>query len=361
MEVSENDFVWGGEPASLIKFKDVTWYKKKENLLKEEIREAKKYFDIAGALLVVLDYDGSVVMVNKKVCEILGYEQGEILGKNWFDNFFPLSIREEMKDKYHKVNGGSLEFEVCEELPLLTKNGEERFITWHCSLLKDSRGNIEGTLLSGEDVTHVVHARNELKKNHERLNMAFEGIIKVLSRTMALRDPYTAGHQERVSQLACAIADKLKLDAKTIEAIRMAALVHDIGKIAVPAEILVKPSSLSEIEFTLIKSHPKTAYDILSKIEFPWPIAEIVLQHHERLDGSGYPQGLKGEEILLEARILAVADVVEAMSSHRPYRPALGLEEAVRELLQGRGKIYDQKVVDACVELIKSGEFSFQE
>jgi len=177
---------------------------------------------------------------------------------------------------------------------------------------------------------------------------------------MALRDPYTAGHQERVSQLACAIAKKLGLDKKQIEAVRLASLVHDIGKIAVPVEILTKASSLSDLEFAFIKAHPKTAYDILSNIEFPWPIAEIVLQHHERLDGSGYPQGLKGDQILLEARILAVADVVEAMSSHRPYRPALSLDEAVKELLRGRGKIYDPEVVGACVELISSGEFTFQ-
>ncbi|MCD6182758.1 MAG: PAS domain S-box protein [Thermovirga sp.] len=360
VEISEKDFVWDEEPVSLIKFKDVTWHKRKESVLKKELEDARKYFDIAGTLLVVLDNDGNVLMANKKVCEILGCERDEILGKNWFDSFFPQSIKEKMKEKHHQINNGELDLEVCKELPLFTRNGEKRLISWHCSLLKDSRGNVIGTLLSGEDVTDIVRARTELEMSHEKLNMAFEGIIKVLNRTMALRDPYTAGHQERVSQLACAIAKKLGLDKKRIEAVRLASLVHDIGKIAVPVEILTKTSSLSEIEFAFIKVHPKIAYDILSKIEFPWPIAEIVLQHHERLDGSGYPQGLKGDQILLEARILAVADVVEAMSSHRPYRPALSLDEAIKELLCGRGKIYDPEVVDACVELISSGEFAFQ-
>jgi len=362
VEISEKDFVWDEEPVSLIKFKDVTWYRRKESVLKKELEDARKYFDIAGVLLVVLDDDDNAVMVNQKTCEILGYVQDEILGKNWFDSFFPQSIKEDMKKKkkHYQVNNGQLELEVCKEVPLFTKSGEKRLISWHCSLLKDSRGHVIGTLLSGEDVTDIVRARTELEVSHKKLNMAFEGIIKVLNRTMALRDPYTAGHQERVSQLACAIAKKLGLDKKRIEAVRLASLVHDIGKIAVPVEILTKTSSLSEIEFAFIKVHPKIAYDILSKIEFPWPIAEIVLQHHERLDGSGYPQGLKGDQILLEAKILAVADVVEAMSSHRPYRPALSLDEAVKELLCGRGKIYDPEVVGACVELISSGEFTFQ-
>jgi len=360
VEISEKDFVWDEEPVSLIKFKDVTWYRRKESVLKKELEDARKYFDIAGVLLVVLDDDDNAVMVNQKTCEILGYEQDEILGKNWFDSFFPQSIKEDMKKKHYQVNNGQLELEVCKEVPLFTKSGEKRLISWHCSLLEDGGGNVIGTLLSGEDVTDTVRARTELEMSHKKLNMAFEGIIKVLNRTMALRDPYTAGHQERVSQLACDIAKKLGLDKKQIEAVRLASLVHDIGKIAVPVEILTKASSLSDIEFAFIKAHPKTAYDILSNIEFPWPIAEIVLQHHERLDGSGYPQGLKGDQILLEARILAVADVVEAMSSHRPYRPALSLDEAVKELLRGRGKIYDPEVVGACVELISSGEFTFQ-
>ena len=360
VEISEKDFVWDEEPVSLIKFKDVTWYRRKESVLKKELEDARKYFDIAGVLLVVLDDDDNAVMVNQKTCEILGYEQDEILGKNWFDSFFPQSIKEDMKKKHYQVNNGQLELEVCKEVPLFTKSGEKRLISWHCSLLEDGGGNVIGTLLSGEDVTDTVRARTELEMSHKKLNMAFEGIIKVLNRTMALRDPYTAGHQERVSQLACAIAKKLGLDKKQIEAVRLASLVHDIGKIAVPVEILTKASSLSDLEFAFIKAHPKTAYDILSNIEFPWPIAEIVLQHHERLDGSGYPQGLKGDQILLEARILAVADVVEAMSSHRPYRPALSLDEAVKELLRGRGKIYDPEVVGACVELISSGEFTFQ-
>jgi len=174
-----------------------------------------------------------------------------------------------------------------------------------------------------------------------------------------MRDPYTARHQERVTELACAIAREMGIPDGQIEGIHAAGLMHDIGKIAVPTEILTKPGKLNDLEFSLIRRHPQVAYDILKGIEFPWPIADIVLQHHERLNGSGYPNGLKGDEILLEARILTVADVVEAISSHRPYRPALGLDAALDEIKQGRGMLYDPDVVDTCLSVFEEG-FSFE-
>jgi putative nucleotidyltransferase with HDIG domain len=168
------------------------------------------------------------------------------------------------------------------------------------------------------------------------------------------RDPYTAGHQKRVAELACLIAREMKLEQATIEAIEIASLIHDIGKIYVPAEILSKPGKLSDIEYSLNKTHAKLSYDILKTIEFPWPIARIVLQHHERLDGSGYPYGISGNEILQEALILAVADVVEAMTSHRPYRSSLGLKCALKEIKDMRGQQYDPKVVDACLRVFRN-------
>jgi len=187
-----------------------------------------------------------------------------------------------------------------------------------------------------------------------------EATIYTISKIIETRDPYTAGHQNTVSQLAVAIAQEMKLPEDKIEGIRIAALVHDIGKINIPAEILSKPSKLNEMEFSLIKNHPKVGYDILRKIDFSWPVAKIVLQHHEKIDGSGYPQGLKGEKILLEAKIIGVADVVEAMSSHRPYRPALGIDKALKEISQNRGIIYDSEVVNACIRLFKEKGFKFK-
>lgn len=194
---------------------------------------------------------------------------------------------------------------------------------------------------------------------HEGLRKTLEDTIRVVGLTTEMRDPYTARHQERVTELACAIAREMSIPEGQIEGIHAAGLMHDIGKISIPAEILTKPAKLTDLEFGLIKTHPQVAYDILKGIEFPWPVADIVLQHHEWLDGSGYPNGLKGDEIMLEARILTVADVVEAMSSHRPYRPARGLDKALEEIKENAGKLYDPKIVDACLKLFANGIFKF--
>jgi putative nucleotidyltransferase with HDIG domain len=176
-----------------------------------------------------------------------------------------------------------------------------------------------------------------------------------------IRDPYTAGHQNRVTQLCAAIAVEIGLDDSAIERLKMAAIIHDIGKIYVPAEILSKPGKLGNIEFGIIQTHPTHGYNIVKSMDLPSSIAETIVQHHERLDGSGYPNGLKGDSIILGARILAVADVVEAMVSHRPYRPAKGLDSALEEILKNRGKLYDPDIVDACVRLFSEKGFQFKE
>lgn len=196
-------------------------------------------------------------------------------------------------------------------------------------------------------------SEQKLRQSYQRLQKTMEDTIYTIGKIAETRDPYTAGHQKNVSQIATFIAQEMKLPKDKIEGIRIASLVHDIGKISLPAEILNKPTKLSEIEYSLIKDHSQVGYDVLKSIEFPWPIAKIVLQHHERLDGSGYPNKLKGDEIILEAKIIAVADVVEAMSSHRPYRPALGIDAALEEISQNKGIFYDPEVVDAYIKLFK--------
>lgn len=193
------------------------------------------------------------------------------------------------------------------------------------------------------------------------LRQSLEQSIQTIAATVEARDPYTAGHQHRVSELATAIAHEMKLNEDQIQGIHLAAIIHDLGKIHIPAEILSKPGKLNNIEFMLIKTHPEEGYNILKDVTFPWPIADIILQHHEKLDGSGYPQGLKGDEILLEAKIICVADIVEAMSSHRPYRASLGIEPALDEIRQGRGIWYDASVVDACLKLFHENRFSFND
>jgi len=185
--------------------------------------------------------------------------------------------------------------------------------------------------------------------------------VDALASSVEMRDPYTIGHQRRVTQLACAIAEELGLSEEEIEGLHMAGLVHDIGKVTVPADILIKPGQLTLKEFDMIKTHPQVGYDILKPIEFPWPVAEMVLQHHERMDGSGYPNGLVGEETLLPARILAVADVVEGMVSHRSYRQAPGLKRALEEIAQHKGTSYDPQVVDVCLKLFREKRFKFEE
>jgi len=208
-----------------------------------------------------------------------------------------------------------------------------------------------------EMALHKHKMENIIKEKEDRLRKNLEETINALASAVEMRDPYTAGHQKRVTNLACAIAEEMGLSKEKIDGIHMAGIIHDVGKILVPAEILSKPGPLTKIDFSMIETHPQVGYDILKTIEFPYPVAQIVLQHHERMDGSGYPAGLSDEEILLEAKVLAVADVVEAISSRRPYRAALGINRALKEISKNRSILYDPEAVDACLKLFKEKLF----
>jgi HD-GYP domain-containing protein (c-di-GMP phosphodiesterase class II) len=197
------------------------------------------------------------------------------------------------------------------------------------------------------------NALADLKQNLDKFQRAMEGIVQAISVAVEIRDPYTAGHQQRVADLVYAVAHEMKLSDDDIYGLRMASVIHDLGKITVPAGILAKPGNLSALEYELIKNHVQAGYDILKKIEFPWPLADIILQHHERLNGSGYPQGLKDGEIMLQARIIAVADVFETIASHRPYRPSLGLQRAIDEIRENSGILYDEQVVAIFLRMIE--------
>jgi putative two-component system response regulator len=202
------------------------------------------------------------------------------------------------------------------------------------------------------DRTNDLLAQTEkLKESYKKSQLILEGIVKTLSKIVETRDPYTSGHEDQVAKIACKIAKEMKLTEEQISSIYISATLHDIGKISVPSEILTKPSVLSNLEREIIKTHCKVANDILVNIEFPYPVAEIIYQHHERMDGSGYPRGLKGDSIALEARIIGVADVIDAMASYRPYRPALGVDAAIEEIIKSRGVAYDSAVVDACLKI----------
>ncbi len=222
------------------------------------------------------------------------------------------------------------------------------------------RGKIIGVINYLRDITYRLQIEEEREDSLKKVKKTLDGTVTALASLSEKRDPYTAGHQQRVARLACAIAHELKLPSDVIEGLKVSGSLHDIGKMTIPAELLCKPHQLNEYEFNIIKVHPKNAFDILKDIEFPWPVAQAVYQHHERLNGSGYPLGAAGNEIILEARILAVADVTEAITSHRPYRPALGLEMALEEISKNRGFLYDQDIVAACLALFKKRSFDFK-
>lgn len=228
------------------------------------------------------------------------------------------------------------------------------------SLPQILNNRIVGRVWNFSDITEIKRSEEELQSTLKTLRRALGGTIQAIALTVEKKDPYTAGHQQRVSDLARAIATEMRLSKKSVDGIRLAASIHDIGKNSVPADILSKPGKLTEHEFGIIKTHPEVGFEILRGIKFPWPIAKTILQHHERLDGSGYPKGLKGSDILMEARIIAVADVVEAISSHRPYRPALGMNVAMHEISKGRGTVYDAEAVDTCIKLVNQKKYQFR-
>lgn len=268
-------------------------------------------------------------------------------------------------------------FEVCRRLKAQPETRDVPII--FVSALSETNDKVNGFELGAVDFvtkpyhreellmrvqTHleITRLRNRLEslvdERTNELRSSMLAFVTAIASTVEMRDPYTAGHQRRTAHLASAIAKELQLPDYLIEGLNLASVVHDIGKIKIPAEILCKPGRLDELEFGLIKRHPETGYEILKSIDFPWPIANIVLQHHERLDNSGYPYGLMGDEILLEAKILSVADVVEAMSSHRPYRAGLGVEAALNEITRHKGVLYDASVVDACLILFKEKDYN---
>jgi len=272
-------------------------------------------------------------------------------------NFYAPEWREKIETAYGACARQGAPYD--EEMEIITARGRRIWVRIIGEAIRDSAGTI--TMLQGafQDITERKLAEGALRDSFDKLRKTIGAAIRTLAATVEMRDPYTAGHQQRVADLARKIAREMSLDNDKVLGLGLASVIHDIGKISVPAEILSKPTKLTSIEFSLIQSHSQAAYDILKDMEFPWPIAEIVYQHHERLDGTGYPRGLKGEEISLEALIIAVADVVEAMSSHRPYRPGLGIDAALEEIKKNRGILYDPDAVDACLRLCLEKGFTF--
>lgn len=310
------------------------------DILMEEGYEVRSAINGEIALHSALNNPPELVLLDIRMPEMDGFEVCRQLKGHPTTRDVPVIFVSAILDTDEKVRGfelGAVDF--------VTKPFQRE------ELLARVRTHLEVDRLRNHLEEQVEARTSELRESEKMLRASLLDFVTAIATTVEMRDPYTAGHQRRVANLATAMARELQLPAEQIEGLNLAGMMHDIGKIRVPAEILSKPGRLSHLEFGLIKEHPVTGYEILKSINFPWPIAQIVLQHHERLDGSGYPHGCKNNEILFEAQIVAVADVVEAMVLHRPYRAGLGIEAALVEITRNKGIMYNPEVVDACQKL----------
>jgi PAS domain S-box-containing protein/putative nucleotidyltransferase with HDIG domain len=319
----------------------------------------------AADVMWTVDMNMQPTYISPSITSLLGYSVQEAMAKPMQEIFTPVSFKlasELLKEELGVENREQKDLARSRtlELELIRKDGSLVPVEVKYTFLRDSQGRPVEVLAIARDISERKQAQEEAKHSTERLIRAMEHAIQAMTVIVEMRDPHTAGHQQRATQLACAIAKQMGLSKEQINGLRLAGLIHDIGKVRVPAEILTNPNGLSEPELMMIKAHPVLGYEILRSIDFPWPVAQIVLQHHERMNGSGYPSGLSGEDIIIEARILAVADVVEAMASHRPYRPSLGINKALEEISQNKGVLYDSKAVDACLTLFRDKKFEFE-
>jgi PAS domain S-box-containing protein/putative nucleotidyltransferase with HDIG domain len=343
---------------------DITEQKQAEEWLLRERSMVDRIMKTSPAGITVVDREGKIVFANKRAEEIFCLSKDEITQRGYstsewhitdFDgNAFP----EEQLPFTQVMNTGNPVYGVRHAIEL---SGRQRvFLSINGAPIFDEHGHICDVVFTIDDITKYRQAEEKIQQNIKQLEKSMGDTIKAMSMVVETRDPYTAGHQDKVARLAAAIAKKMNLPEEAIRGIQMAGVIHDIGKMYIPADILSKPSKLSSIEMQLINTHSQAGYDIMKDVEFPWPVARIILEHHERMDGSGYPYGRSNNDILLEARIIAVADVVDAMASHRPYRPALGLENALKEIEENKGLLYDTDAVDACLMLFREEGFQLE-
>jgi len=346
-----------GNVETMCQVLDITERTRAEGMLVKSERRFRQLSDLLPQIVFETDIKGNLTFANQYGIKLFGYSQGDFQsGLNIFALVAP-EDRGNIIERFKEILSGS-ETTAREYRAMRKDEGIFPILLHAATILED--GVPIGVRGIGIDITERKQAEDELRQASEKIRQALGSIVNVVTATVEMKDPYTAGHQRRVADLARAIATEMNLSKDQIEGIRIAGTIHDLGKLFIPGEILSKPGKLNEYELSLIKLHSQVGFDILKDIEFPWPIAQIVYQHHERMDGSGYPQGLKGEQIIIEARILGVADVVEAMSSHRPYRPALGIAAALEEIEKKGGILYDPDVVSACLTLFLEKGFKFE-
>jgi PAS domain S-box-containing protein/putative nucleotidyltransferase with HDIG domain len=353
-----------GRPSGVLAVvRDVDERRRTQQALSDSEKRYRLLAENVSDVIWVTDVNLRPIYVSPSIERLLGYRADESLSRGLEEALDPSSasrVRDITARLMAAEGDESGELQHPVELGLRRRDGSTLWVDTTVTVIRDPGGHPVQFLGVLRDVTERKQAEEQLQQSCQKLEETLEGTIQAIRSIVDSRDRYTAGHQQRVTELACAIAEAMGLSSQQVRAVHMAGLLHDVGKILLPTEILTKPGRLNEIEFAMIKSHPRAGYDILKSIDFPWPIARMVLQHHERANGTGYPEGVRGEDILLEARILAVADVVEAMSSHRPYRAALGLDKALDEIVRNSGVLYDQQVVAACVRVFREGAFSFK-
>ena len=354
VEFVSNVYKANGNKVIQCNIRNITERIEMNRKLQEAVIFQQRLIDALPVPVFYKDSEGRYLGCNSYFENFFGQKREQVTGKSVYE----LSPKE-FADIYYEKDLALLQNPGVQiyESTVKDKDGIVHNVIFHKATFPSRGGSVGGLIGAILDITGRKRAEEELLQTLESLRKAVGATIQVMVSAVEARDPYTAGHQIRSASLASTIANEMGLSAGKNEGIRIAGSIHDIGKLSIPAEILSKPSKLSQIEFSLVKEHARQGYEILKNVESPWPLAEIVYQHHERMDGSGYPRKLKGDEILIEARILAVADVVESMASHRPYRPALGIEAALKEIEKNKGILYDNAVADSCLRLFREKGF----
>jgi PAS domain S-box-containing protein len=363
IEINAVRLTWDERPAALVFLEDVTSRKDAERALVESEKRYRLLAENVSDVIWVTDLDLRPTYISPSIKGLVGSGKKEPMFTRLEDALTPASamkVRNLLAEllatgKDHLDTGHPVELEI------LRSDGSTVWVDTTAAVIRDEAGRPVELLGVLRNITQRKYAEERLQESFQKLEKTLAGTIQAIRAMVDTRDRYTSGHQQRVTELACAIAEVMGLTKEQIQAVHVAGQLHDVGKITLPTEILTKPGRLNEIEFAMIRTHPKAGFDILESIDFPWPIAKMVLQHHERQNGSGYPGGLRADDILTEAKIIAVADVVEAMSSHRPYRPALGLDKALDEIEQNRETLYDPEVTDACMSVFRDGKFTFKD
>jgi PAS domain S-box-containing protein/putative nucleotidyltransferase with HDIG domain len=356
VETSGNVIEYAGKPADLVTIRDITERKQAEEAIKESEERYRTLFESSAEGILFADLETQQFQyANPAICRMLGYTEEELRTMDVTAIHPKENLPSVLAEFEAQARGDKI---LAPELPCLRKDGTILYADVNAFSITIGGRRFNAGFF--RDVTERRLSQEKLEKSYESVKKTLNDAINTMVKIVEMRDPYTSGHQQKVADLATAIAREMKLEDTQIDQLRTAAIIHDIGKMYVPSDLLNKPGKLADMELGLIKTHAQSGYDVVKGMDFPGNIAKAVLQHHERLDGSGYPNNLKGEDTLLEAKILAVADVVEAMASHRPYRPALGIDKALEEISKNRGRLYDPDVADACLKLFNSGKFKFK-